>query len=50
MASVGKGGGQRVTVALIVEQLRLQHRLGQLFHKQRHPISFRHNLIENVLG
>jgi hypothetical protein len=32
------------------EQVRLQHRLGQLFHKQGHPIGLRDYLLHHVRG
>ncbi len=45
----GQGPGQLVAVFPLLEQPRLQYHLGQLLHKQRHPIGLGHDLLEHVL-
>ena len=51
MERVGDGQGrqrprQGVTVALVPEQPRLEHRLGQLLDEQRHPVRLRHDTVQ----
>ena len=46
----GEGAGQRVVLGCFLEPARLQHRLGQLFHKQRHAIGPGHYLPQHLRG
>src|SRR5262249_34395023 len=39
-----EGTGQLIAVLALLEQAGLQHHLGQLLHKQRHPIGLRYHL------
>ena len=48
MASDGQRGLQRVLIARLAQQSRLEHRLGQLLDKQRHPVGVRHDLLEHL--
>ncbi len=47
MASAGSGLVQRVLIAVLVQQSRLQHRLGQLLDEQRHAVGVGHDLLED---
>ena len=44
----GQGPGERVAVLLLLEQAGFQYHLGQLFHKQRHPIGFGDDLLDHL--
>ncbi len=46
----GQRAGQRIAVLVLLQQPRLQDRLGQLFHKQRHAIRHAHDLLEHYGG
>ena len=46
----GQGPGQRIALLPLLEQAGLQHHLGQLLHKQRHPIGLGHHLLDHLGG
>ena len=46
----GQGPGQLVALLPLLEQPGLQHHLGQLFDKQRHPIGLGHHLLDHLGG
>ena len=41
---------ENVTIARVTQQLRLQHRLGQLLDEQRHAVGVSQDLLEHLLG
>jgi hypothetical protein len=40
--------GQRIVLRPRLEPVRLQHRPGQLFHKQRHAVGFADDLLDHL--
>ena len=46
----GQGARQLIVLLRFPQQARFQHRLGQLFHEQRHAIRLGHHLLEHGRG
>ena len=45
-----QGPGQLIALRPLLEQPGLQHHLGELFDKQRHPIGLGHHVLDHLSG